>query len=474
MNGTNDRIDWSMFIGMVHHLPEGEYVCPNGAVTYQPRATPWESYGTNRASPERAKQGHYPCYVPPLQGFDYQDAFDSQGVALGWPVAAPSGQMIDNRKTRIDNFRLLHFRLLLSLLLLFVLTPRTRSQDGFDHAFQTASDRVVKLYGLGAGAQVGYGSGVLISRDGLVLTVFSLLVDARTVRVVTANGARFEADVLHRDAARQLALLKLRKPRPPDTPVPVTTPAGGIGSDAEPVGPFPYFDLGIPESGDAAEAATAPVCATNLALGDWVVAAGNPFKVADGAEPASIAHGVYSTRTRLDARRRVRDFPYTGDVLVIDAITSNPGGDGGAVVNLDGEFVGLIGRAVVSNFTHTHFNYALPCDVLREFLGDALGTEAPTHSEDSIATKNLDTGIKISRAGYKKVLPFVERVRKNSPADRAGVRADDLIMSVNGKAVADVDAYDERLKGIPPAAPIELVIRRDRKILTVRMEAEKE
>jgi len=349
--------------------------------------------------------------------------------------------------------------------------PVAQSQDGFALAFRTASDRVVKLYGLGAGAQVGYGSGVLISRDGLVLTVFSLLVDARTVRVVTADGARYEADVLHRDAARQLALIKLRKPRPPDTPEAVATPAGGIGSDAEPVGPFPYFDLGIPQSAIAAE--TAPVCAKELALGDWVIAAGNPFKVADGAEPASIAHGVYSTRTRLDARRRVRDFPYTGDVLVIDAITSNPGGDGGAVVNLEGQFVGLIGRTVVSNFTHTHFNYALPCDVLREFLSDALGTDAPASSESTAAATARDTGIKVARAGYKKVLPFVERVRKNSPADRAGVRADDLIMSVNGKAVADVEAYDERIKGIPTAAPIELVIRRDRKILTVRVEGEK-
>lgn len=345
------------------------------------------------------------------------------------------------------------------------------SADGFAHAFHTASDRVVKLYGLGAGAQVGYGSGVLISADGLVLTVFSLLVDARTVRVVAADGSRYEADVLHRDAPRQLALLKLRKPRPPGAPEAVATPAGGIGSDADPVGPFPYFDLGVSASASAHTPGDAPTCAQDLAPGDWVIAAGNPFKVADGAEPASIAHGVYSTRTRLDARRRVRDFPYTGDVLVIDAITSNPGGDGGVVVTLDGQFVGLIGRAVVSNFTHTHFNYALPCDVIQEFLSEAFGAgPTPADGESSGA---FDTGIKVARAGYKKVLPFVERVRKDSPADRAGVRADDLIMSISGKAVSDVDDYDNRLKSLPPSAPIELVIRRDRKILTVRIEPEK-
>lgn len=341
--------------------------------------------------------------------------------------------------------------------------------EGFARAFETVSARVVKLYGLGAGAQVGYGSGVLIAPDGHVLTVHSLLVDARTVRVVAADGTRYEADVIHRDKSRQLALLKLRKPRSPDAAPPVASPVGGMGSDADPVGPFPYFNLGVAPPDHSAPNSSAPACAEDLAPGDWVVAAGNPFKVADGAEPASIAHGIYSTRTRLDARRRVRDFPYTGDVLVVDAITSNPGGDGGAVVNLDGEFVGLIGRAVISNFTHTHFNYAMPCDVIRDFLAEAWGAVLPSASD---AAAVFDSGIRMSRAGYRKILPFVERVRRNSPADRAGVRPDDLVMSVNGKAVADAEEYEARMKSLPRDTPVELVIRRDRRILTVRLDPE--
>ena len=102
--------------------------------------------------------------------------------------------------------------------------------------------------------------------------------------------------------------------------------------DAE-VGPFPFFDIACRRPGDALPAADGAVdCDALLQPADWVLAAGNPFKVAEGAEPVSISHGVFSTRTRLDAKRRVREFPYHGDVLVIDAATSNPGSPGSALV----------------------------------------------------------------------------------------------------------------------------------------------
>lgn len=324
---------------------------------------------------------------------------------------------------------------------------------GFDRAIESALPRVVKLYGLGAGKQAGYGSGVLVSADGEVLTVFSLLIDARNIRAVTADGTAYQAEVLFRDTKRQLALLKL-KPDPERDPASV--------SDE----PFDYFDT-------SREAALIP--------GDWIVAAGNAFKVADGSEQVSLAHGIFSTRTRLDARRRLKDFSYRGDVLVIDAITSNPGAPGSAVVNLAGEFVGMIGRVVTSNRTHTNFNYAIPQDVLDEFYREAtMPAEAIAERGAASAgtvvkaeeVKPFDPGIRISRVGYRTVLPFVERVRFGSPAQRAGVRKDDLILSINGRAVPDARSYSECFERLAPDEPIELVIRRGEAIITARIERE--
>ncbi len=353
---------------------------------------------------------------------------------------------------------------------------------GFDMAISAVAPRVVKLYGLRGGKEPGYGTGVIVSQDGLVLTVFSLLIDARQIRAVASDGTPYSAAVVHRDRKRQLALLQLSQmSRAGDAGF---HPRGSAQPENRSQLRLPFFDLSV-------EAELRP--------GDWVLAAGNPFKVAQGAEPVSVVHGVFSARTRLDARRRLKDFPYRGDVLVIDAITSNPGAPGGALVNLDGRFVGMVGREVISNLTHTHFNYAVPRDVLQAYLVEATATandEFLMAGSDSAAGAQVtqrkltrsdshaidhpnepapfDPGIRMSRVGYRQVLPFVERVRSGSPAQEAGVRKDDLILSVNGKSVSDVAAFDTSLARLMPNEAIDLVIRRGRIIVSVRIENVKE
>ena len=355
----------------------------------------------------------------------------------------------------------------------FVASSATCLAGGFDKAIEEALPRVVKLYGLGAGQQKGFGSGVLVSPDGLVVTVYSLLVDADTVRAVTADGALYEAKVVSHDRQRQLSLLRL-------VPLHDESLAGRQVDDSsiQPKGTndqgsrlrFPFFETSCTGRSTASKSK----CGSNLRPGDWVLAAGNAFKVADGTEPVSITHGVFSAKTRLDARRRMRDFPYEGDVLVIDAITSNPGEPGAALVNLTGEFVGLIGREVVSNLTHTHFNYAIPRDVVSSFLEDALEAEREGRFvvetvEEPGLDDDVDPGLRITRAGFRTVLPFVERVVRGSSADRAGIRKDDLVLAVNGRNVADADEYYAEIKKVRRGEAIDLVLRRDRRILTVQI-----
>lgn len=328
---------------------------------------------------------------------------------------------------------------------------------GFDRAIESATARVVKLYGLGTGLQKGYGTGVIVSPDGLVLTVHSLLIDAQGILAVAADGTRYEAAVIARDREKQLALLRLRRLLEREKNAIPSNEPDAPGDFA----PLAFFDLtrDVP-----------------LMPGDWVIAAGNAFKIADGAEPVSIAHGVFSTRTHLDARRRVKDFPYRGEVLVIDAITSNPGAPGSALVDLDGGFVGMIGRVVTSNLTHTHFNHAVPRDVLLDFFTEATGSlgngPASDASPDHDQAKPFDPGIRLSRAGYRKVLPYVARVQRESSAQRAGLRKDDLILSVNGKTVADVSEYDKVVSTLACGEPVDLVVRRGRRIVTIHVEAE--
>jgi len=330
----------------------------------------------------------------------------------------------------------------------------------FGKAIEAMLPRVVKLYGLGAGRQAGYGSGVIVSEEGLVLTVYSLLIDARQLKVVDDGGTIYGADVVYRDRDRQLALLKMK----PFADGRRETRLGEGAPDEAPL-EFPHFKLGCGRSTGSRD-----YLDELITPGDWVVAAGNAFKVADGAEPVSLAHGVFSARTRLDATRRIKDFPYRGDVIVFDAITSNPGAPGGAVVSLDGEFVGMVGRQVISNLTHTHFNYAIPRDVLCAFLLDSTGERDPGAADGAAAS--FDTGIRLTKAGYLSTLPFVERVQRGSAASRAGVRKDDLILSVNDRDVQTVEECQARLDAAPGDESVRLVIRRGRKFVTVQIEPE--
>lgn len=316
----------------------------------------------------------------------------------------------------------------------------------FDRAIEELLPRVVKLYGLKAGAQAGYGTGVFVSADGLVLTVNSLLIDARRVRVAAADGVLRDAEVVRRDQETQLALLKLLPAADGSSPV------------------VPFFDL---KCGDGSNVPS------DLRPGDWLIVAGNPFKVAEGAEPVSLAHGVFSARTRLDARRAAKEFPYHGDVLILDAMTSNPGGAGSAVVDLDARFVGLIGREVVSNLTHTQLNYAIPRDVLCQFINEGDPSKPKPAEGTTDAAPTVDWGIRLTRMAYQKLPAMVERVRKGSLAEKAGVRTDDVILSVNGANVADPEEYDKRLARLRPGEALDLVVRRGRTIVSIRIEAEK-
>ncbi len=320
---------------------------------------------------------------------------------------------------------------------------------GFDRAIEAVSARVVRLFGLKAGLSVGYNSAVMVSDDGLVVTVLSLVLDAARLRAVTPDGTIYGVDILGMDDDRQLALLRL-------TPLPRYGRRGNR-VDGAPIeaGQFHYF-----QPGDS----------RTLRPGDWVVAGGNPFQVSQGDEPVSVTVGVFSTRTELDARRKTRDFPFHGEVLVIDAITSSPGSAGGALVNLDGEWMGLIGRIVLSNRTHTNLNYAVPVETVMQFVDSVLHPEAARAQASTRARSRPYHGIKLFELGYRKKLVYVDSVKRGSPALRAGVRRDDLIVSVGGRRVNDIQDFKKIMSTKKPGDSVELVMIRDEQLRNVVLE----
>ncbi len=321
------------------------------------------------------------------------------------------------------------------------------SRGVFARAIEEANRRTVKIYGAGIAGEEGYASGVIVSPDGRVVTVLSLVLEANDLRVVTHDGHIYQAEVIYKDEYRQLALLKLaRRSANFDTDATVDEQMSGMNLDA--------FKAGSSQE---------------LRSGDWILAVGNPFKVAEGDEPLSVMKGIVCGRTRLNAVRGTQPFPYVGEVILIDAITSGPGSPGSAIVDLDGRWVGLVGKNVTSRFTNTLLNYALPIEEVKNFLQDAKsGGTTATRPTTRDAGPGYH-GIQLSNIAYRRQLPFVRSVAKGSPAATAGVKADDLIVSANGTATPRGRDFTEACERLRTGDELSLIIKRGEQLIPIRL-----
>ncbi|MFO0974096.1 MAG: trypsin-like peptidase domain-containing protein [Phycisphaerae bacterium] len=292
---------------------------------------------------------------------------------------------------------------------------------------------VVKLYGASIGRAGGFGSGVLVSRDGLILTIDSILLDSRNLRAVLHDGRRFAATLVRRDEGRELALLRIAAH---DLPCLV------------------------------------PAASAELLPGDPVIAAGNCFKVAEGEEPASLLRGIVVARTALELRRRTQPLDYAGDLILIDAITSNPGMAGGPLLDLRARLIGLIGPVAIADATNTRVNYAIPGEALTAFLaaGDAPAPRRST-SHPARALPPAALGIHLFTLGYVKVAAYVDRVAPGSPADRAGLQPDDLIVALNDRRIATVEDFNAVQADLRPGDAVRLTVKRGGQVLTLSLTA---
>ncbi len=302
--------------------------------------------------------------------------------------------------------------------------------DVFAPAIASAQKRTVKIFGAGIGRDPGYGSGLVISGDGLILTAQGIYLAGERIRVGLPDGTIHMAEIVRRSTAMQSALLKI--------------------------------DAKTPDFYELTEKMPAH-------KGDWVLAVSNAFKVADGPEPLSVNLGVLSLRTKLDAQNGVQDVPYEGDVVLIDAITSNPGAPGGAVVGVDGKLVGMVGRIMESKATSTRLNYAVPVDLLWAFVNNKLPENDPMPAVAPLANVKTETGIRLFALGTKRDPAYIDRVIPNSPAAKAGLQADDLVVSVQGEVIRNLGEFKQLVSTLPPDAEVEIVIKRKNDVLTIKL-----
>jgi serine protease Do len=245
--------------------------------------------------------------------------------------------------------------------------------------------------------------------------------------VTLADGSTHPATVVRRSVDLQAALLRIE----------ASTPQ--------------YFDL-------SKQPAAEP--------GDWVLAVSNAFKVAERDEPLSVNIGVLGLRMPIDARRGFSEFPYGGDAYVYDAITSNPGAEGGAVVTADGKLLGMIGRVIESKTTQTRLNYAVPGDLLARFIA---GEPAPPATSITSSAGRADLGIRLFTLGGRRGPAYIDRVVPGSPAAAAGLKTDDLVVSIGGQVVRDGGDFRRIVDSLAVRTEVVVEVKRKNELIAVRL-----
>lgn len=283
------------------------------------------------------------------------------------------------------------------------------SAISFHETIRDVQRKVVKIYGAGGVRGLeAYQTGILISPDGLVLTVQSYVLDTDDLAVVLDDGRKFKAETLGIDHVRELALLKLP-----------------IEGEA-----LPSFDLAAPAMAE---------------IGDRVMAVSNLFNIAGGDEPVSVLQGVVSAIAPLDARRGAFESSYRGNVYIVDAAANNPGAAGGALVTWRGELLGLLGKELRSRSTGAWLNYALPVD---QFIAAVEtmrsgGSVKPDASQQAAPVEPLSLaalGLVLVPDVLPRTPPYIDSILPKSSAARAGLKPDDLVVFIEGEPTSSLDA----------------------------------
>lgn len=314
---------------------------------------------------------------------------------------------------------------------------RPAGADVARSAIPEVQRRVVKIFGAGGLKRLeGYGTGFLVSAEGHIATVWSHVLDADRVTVVLDDGGRFTARVVGADAQLDLAVLKL-------------------DGDHQ---ALPYFDLE-----HSAEAA----------VGMRVLAFSNMFQVATGEEPVSVMHGVVAARTTLSARRGAFPGPYRGPVYIVDAVTNNVGAAGGVLTTRDGRLLGMLGKELREAGSGAWINYTMPIGELKDALRGMIAgtyrgrTQPETAKDHPQRYAPIDFGLVLVPDVVTHTPAYVLSVLDDSPAAKAGVRADDLVVLANDvlvQSVADLRAEIGRLEF---GDTLRLALRRGEKLVTV-------
>lgn len=261
--------------------------------------------------------------------------------------------------------------------------------------------------------QMAAGSGCIVSKDGYILTNNHIVKEADTITVTLNDGKEYLAKVIGTDPKTDIAVIKI---------------------DADNL-PF----LGFSDS-------------DKLEIGEWVVAIGAPFQL-----QATLTVGIVSAKGRQNLK--ITDLE---DFIQTDAAI-NPGNSGGPLLDLDSKIVGINTAIVSQTGGYLGISFAIPSNMAKHVMDQIIDNGSVKRGHLGISLQNVDKEMAEALDLNTTSAVLISEVLKDSPAEKAGIKQGDIILSYNNKPAKNLENLKKDISLMNPGDKVKLEILRDNK-----------
>ena len=276
--------------------------------------------------------------------------------------------------------------------------------------------------------QVGFGSGVIISKDGYIITNNHVVAGASELSVTLNDNREFIATVIGADQKTDIALIKIE------------------GND------FDYVSFGNSD---------------NLEVGEWVLAVGNPFNLT-----STVTAGIVSAKNRSNIVGQGQEQGLQSFIQIDAAV--NPGNSGGALVNTRGELVGINTAIYSETGNFAGYAFAIPISIAGKIASDIKEYGSVQHAKLGISFSNPDYYKENDPEEYRELQKIVgvriDDFSERSPAKAAGIEKGDIIKSINSVPLKDFKELQNQIGRYRPGDKVKVVVDRKGKELSYTVE----
>jgi Do/DeqQ family serine protease len=270
----------------------------------------------------------------------------------------------------------------------------------------------------------GSGSGVIISEDGYIVTNNHVIKGADKIEVVLNDKRGYSAEVVGADPNTDIALLKIK------------------GKS------LPFILYG---NSDAVK------------VGEWALAVGNPFNLY-----STVTAGIISAKGRsiniLEGNQDNKQFPIESFIQTDAAV--NPGNSGGALVNTNGELIG-INTAIASNTgAYQGYAFAVPVNIVKKVVSDLVEFGTVQRAYIGVGINDIDADFAQKKSIQRLSGAYINSLYSGGAAEAAGIRIGDIITKVGDNSVRSVSELQEQVSKYRPGDKVDVtVLRNDKEVV---------